>query len=185
DYTGYADAQCEFASARLWDLLDGDRARLNIAHECIDRHAADPRRIAIRIAHADGRDEAIIFRSVAEQSSRYAHWLAERGVVPGDRVAIMLEPSLPFYASLFGTMKLGAIAVPLFTLFGPDGVRLRVDDCQPRLLLTSAEKAAALGELPGTQVRTADAAFMQALERYPARWDTTTRADDMALYQYT
>ena len=78
----------------------------------------------IRIAHADGRDEAITFRTIAEQSSRYAHWLSEMGVAHGDRVAIMLEPSLAFYAALFGTMKLGAIAVPLFTLFGPDGVRL-------------------------------------------------------------
>ena len=52
-----------------------------------------------------------------------------RASLPGDRVAIMLEPSLAFYVSLFGVMKLGAIAVPLFTLFGPDGVRLRIDDC--------------------------------------------------------
>ncbi len=40
---------------------------------------------------------------------------------PGDRIAFMLEPSLPFYVSLFGAMKMGAISVPLFTLFGPDG----------------------------------------------------------------
>ena len=82
---------------------------------------------------------------IAEQSSRYAHWLAEQGIARGDRVAIMLEPSLAFYASLFGTMKLGAIAVPLFTLFGPDGVRSRVDDCSPRLLLTTSDKAQSLG----------------------------------------
>ena len=59
----------------------------------------------------------------------------------GDRVAIMLEPSRAFYTAVFGTMKLGAIAVPLFTLFGPDGVKLRVDDCSPRLIVTNAEKA--------------------------------------------
>ena len=63
----------------LWDLFDGDRERLNIAHECIDRYAADPHRIAIRIAHADGQDEAISFRTIADMSSRYAHWLAEHG----------------------------------------------------------------------------------------------------------
>jgi acyl-coenzyme A synthetase/AMP-(fatty) acid ligase len=62
-------------------------------------------------------------------------------VAPGDRVAIMLEPSLAFYAALFGAIKRGAIAVPLFTLFGADGVRLRVRDCTPRLLVTNAEKA--------------------------------------------
>ena len=38
-YTSYADAQEHFSSAGLWDLFDGDRQRLNIAHECIDRHA--------------------------------------------------------------------------------------------------------------------------------------------------
>ena len=64
---------------------------------------------------------------------------------PGDRVAIMLEPSRAFYAAVFGTMKIGAIAVPLFTLFGPDGVKLRVDDCKPSLLVTNAEKAPLAG----------------------------------------
>ena len=141
DYTSYADAQRHFAPARLWELFDGNRSRLNIAHECIDRHATDPRRIAIRIAYADGRDEAITFRTISEASSQCAHWLADIGIVPGDRVAIMLEPSLAFYAALFGVMKLGAIAVPLFTLFGPDGVRLLIDDCTPRLLLTAPDKA--------------------------------------------
>jgi acetyl-CoA synthetase len=184
DYTSYADAQRHFAPARLWDLFDGDRERLNIAHECIDRHVTDPHRIAIRIAHADGRDEAITFRSLAEQSSRYAHWLAEQGIARGDRVAIMLEPSLSFYASLFGTMKLGAIAVPLFTLFGPDGVRSRVDDCSPRLLLTTSDKAQSLGEL-SPRVIVQDDAFAASVSRFPASFAPATRGDDLAIYQYT
>ena len=37
-YTSYADAQAHCRRARLWELFDGDRERLNIAHECIDRH---------------------------------------------------------------------------------------------------------------------------------------------------
>jgi acetyl-CoA synthetase len=184
DYTSYADAQRHFASSRLWELFDGDRNRLNIAHECIDRHATNPRRIAIRIAHGDGRDEAITFHSIAAQSSRYAHWLAETGVARGDRVAIMLEPSLAFYAALFGTMKLGAIAVPLFTLFGPDGVRLRLDDCSPCVLLTTADKAQSLGAL-GLPVIAQDDAFAAAVSRYPANFAPATRADDLAIYQYT
>ena len=89
------------------------------------------------------RDEILSFRELSEESSRFAHYLAAQGVKPGDRVAVMLEPSRAFYAAVFGTMKLGAIAVPLFTLFGPDGVKLRVDDCTPALLVTNAEKARA------------------------------------------
>jgi acetyl-CoA synthetase len=184
DYTSYADAQRHFASARLWELFDGSRERLNIAHECIDRHAAQPYRIAIRIAHADGHDEAISFRTIADDSSRCAHWLAEQGIAPGDRVAIMLEPSLAFYIALFGVMKLGAIAVPLFTLFGPDGVRLRVDDCTPRLLLTTPDKAESLGELP-LPVIALDDGFNARLACYPTEIATPTRADDLAIFQYT
>ena len=78
-----------------------------------------------------GGDEILSFAGSAEDSARFAHWLVPRGVEPGDRVAIMLEPSRAFYAAVFGAMKAGAIAVPLFTLFGPDGVKLRVEDCKP------------------------------------------------------
>ncbi len=184
DHTSYADALCEFVPARLWELFDGDRYRLNIAHECIDRYSADPGRTAIRIAHADGHDEAIAFRTIAEQSSRYAHWLSEMGVAHGDRVAIMLEPSLAFYAALFGTMKLGAIAVPLFTLFGPDGVRLRLDDCSPRLLLTTSDKVQSLGALSIPTIAQDDT-FAAALSQYPTAFVPATRCDDLAIYQYT
>ena len=183
DYATREDALRHFSGAALWDLFDGDRDRLNITHECIDRWAADPSRVAIRIAYANGSDEVLTFASLSAWAARFAHWLTGQGVRPGDRVAIMLEPSLAFYAALFGTMKQGAVAVPLFTLFGPDGVRARVEDCQPVLLLTTAEKAA--GENPGTRVVVADAAFMHELERYGSTFEAATDASAMALFQYT
>jgi acetyl-CoA synthetase len=141
--------------------------------------------VAVRVAHADGRDEAIGFRELSEWSARFAHWLAERGIGPGDRVAIMLEPSLAFYAALFGAVKRGAVAVPLFTLFGPEGVRLRVADCTPRLLVTSAEKADTARGLAGLEVVIADDALLAAVAAQPAHWDAQTRADDLAVFQYT
>ncbi len=185
DSADYAFAQANFSPNRLWAFFDGDRQRLNIAHECIDRHAADAARVAVRIAHADGRDEALTFRAIAEWSSRFAHWLEARGVAPGDRVAVMLDPSLAFYAAMFGAMKRGAVAVPLFTLFGPDGVRLRVADCAPKLLLTTADKAALLQGEAGAEVVVADAAFMAVLAGLSTRYAAATRADDLALFQYT
>jgi acetyl-CoA synthetase len=185
DSCDYAFAQSHYMPQRLWDFFDGDRSRFNIAHECVDRHAADPARLAVRVAHADGRDEPITFRAIAEASSRIAHWLRGRGVVAGDRVAVMLDPSLPFYAAMFGAMKCGAVAVPLFTLFGPEGVRLRVADCAPRVLLTNAEKAPAAAGIAGTQTVVVDAGFMASLEAFPAAYDPDTAADDLALFQYT
>ena len=185
DYTRYDDAQRHFNGAGLWALFDGDRDRLNIAHECVDRWAKDPARIALRIAHADGTPETITFAALSTAASRFAHWLRAQGIEAGDRVAIMLEPSAPFYAALFGTMKAGAVAVPLFTLFGPDGVRLRVDDCRPRLLLTNPEKAAELGALVSVRTVVADAEFMAGLDQFSDWYEPTTRTDDMAMYQYT
>jgi acetyl-CoA synthetase len=185
EYTTYADAQRHVSSAALWELFDGDRASLNIAHECVDRWArADGERIAVRVAHADGRDETITFRELAEWSARMAHWLEQRGVERGERVAIMLEPSLAFYAALFGAIKRGAIAVPLFTLFGPDGVRLRVDDCTPRLLLTNVEKAGTAQGL-GVDVVVADDAFLASLAALPAAYAWSSAPDDLAVFQYT
>jgi acetyl-CoA synthetase len=185
EYEGYADAQREFSMARLWDLFDGNRDWLNISHECVDRHASRADRVAVRIAHADGRDENLTFREIAERSSQFAHWLSARGIAPGDRVAIMLEPSLAFYTAVFGAMKRGAIAVPLFTLFGPDGLRLRLDDCAPRLLVTSAEKAPMARGVTAIETMVADEALRHDLSRYPVDYATVTTSDDLAVFQYT
>ena len=119
-YTHYADAQKFADSSALWELFAGNRADFNIARECIVRHADGSGRTAVRIAHADGTDKFLTFDEIAAGSARFAHWLQERGIQAGDRIAFMLDPSLPFYISLFGAMMMGAISVPLFTLFGLD-----------------------------------------------------------------
>lgn len=185
DYRTYADAQAHASPEGLWALFDGNREHLNIAHECIDRHAGDADRIAVVLVRADGQDQQLSFRALAEASSRFAHLLAERGVQPGDRVAVMLEPSLAFYVAMFGAIKRGAIAVPLFTLFGPDGVRLRVNDCQPKLLVTQPDKAGVVAPSEGLQVLVADDEFLASLQRFPAAYEVRSRADDLAIFQYT
>ena len=184
DYTSYADAQKQYSADKLWQLFDGNRAHLNIAHECVDRHV-DGESTAVIIAYADGRDEFLSFRELAEESSRFAHYLAAEGVAAGERIAVMLEPSRPFYVSIFGTMKLGAIAVPLFTLFGPDGIKLRVEDCSPKLLVTNLEKAQVATGIGNIKVVVADEKFMTGLGRYSSGFIPNTRADDFAIFQYT
>ena len=186
EYTRYADAQQFADSQALWELFDGNREYLNIAHECISRHADGSGRTAVRIAHADGTDEILSFDEIAAGSARFAHWLVANGIQPGDRIAFMLEPSLPFYLSLFGAMMMGAISVPLFTLFGLDGLRLRVDDCKPKLLITNAEKVG------NRQSNRGDPRRRGRCRRCSMRWrafrlpiTSTTRADDLAAFQYT
>jgi acetyl-CoA synthetase len=184
DYTSYADAQIHCSSAKLRELFDGDAASFNIAHECVDRHAGDPVRLAVIVISADG-EERITFRRLAELSNRFANLLIEKGIKPGDRVAVMLEPSLAFYVSIFGAIKSGAIAVPLFTLFGTDGIRLRVDDCKPKILVTNAEKADVSSGIDGVELFIADTAFEKGLAAYSDKFTTRTSADDLAIFQYT
>ena len=185
DYTSYADAQAHASSAALWELFDGDREQLNIAHECIARHADGSGRAAVRIAHADGSDEILSFDAIAAGAARFAHWLDAEGVKPGERIAFMLEPSLPFYACLFGAMQTGAISVPLFTLFGPDALRLRVGDCEPTILITNAEKAELARSVEGPRVVVADQGLLDEIAKFPATYTPRTKANDMAVFQYT
>lgn len=185
EYTSFADAQAHATSQALWELFDGNRDYLNIAHECITRHADGSGRTAVRIAHADGTDEILSFDEIAAGSAQFAHWLEEQGIQPGDRIAFMLEPSLPFYISLFGAIMRGAISVPLFTLFGPDALRLRVDDCKPSLLVTNDEKAETAQEIDGLKVVIANDELLAAIQRFPTTYETKTRANDLAVFQYT
>lgn len=184
EYTSYSDALRHYSKQGLWDLFEGGPERFNIAHECIDRHVAGDA-VALRIAHADGRDEIISFAELSRRSSQIAHFLKGRGVGKGDRVAVMIEPSLPFYAAIFGAMKAGAVAVPLFTLFGPDGIRLRVADCSPRVFFTNAEKAPEAIQGGAGNVIVADRAFLDSLDDLPAHFDWDTQGSDLAVLQYT
>ncbi|MBT4042575.1 MAG: AMP-binding protein [Rhodospirillaceae bacterium] len=182
DYTSFADAQKHCSKERLWELFDGDREALNIAHECIERHPRD--RVAVRIALAEGGSESYTFGEISDWSGRYANYLRAQDIAPGERVALMVEPSLHFYIALYGAMKAGCVAVPMFTLFGPDALRLRVGDCQPKFLLLAPEKTDLAADA-GCDTAIADDDFMAMLENYDTAFEMTTAGRDMAMYQYT
>jgi acyl-CoA synthetase (AMP-forming)/AMP-acid ligase II len=137
------------------------------------------------VLRTDAPDEVISYAQLAKRSSQMAHFLTARGIQRGDRVAIMLEPSLAFYTCLFGIMKAGAIAVPLFTLFGPDGLNLRIADCLPSLLFTNAEKIDIVSAAYQDRTLLANDALMAALDQYPDTFVTATKPTDYAMYQYT
>jgi acetyl-CoA synthetase len=179
----YPTALRTFEWKALWELVDGTPERLNLAHECVDRHPPDA--LALRIQHADGRREVHSFGVLAAWSARFAHWLEREGLSRGERVAIMLEPSLPFYGAVFGTVRRGAIAVPLFTLFGPESLALRIRDCAPRILLVNGDVDRWRAEFPDLRVVAADESLEAALGVLPAEYAPSTAADHLAVFQYT
>lgn len=182
DLTRYADATKHYSRESLWALFDGDRDHLNVTHECVDRHAGAS--VAVRISKPDGSCDVITFQQLSAWSARIANWLTEAGVARGQRVAIMLEPSLAFYATLFGAMKCGAVAVPLFTLFGPDGLALRSKDCEPVILVIFEDKFA-MGAACGVPKVLTGTQLLDQCAGCSDTFDAATAPHDMALFQYT
>lgn len=179
DLTTYDEVLRGFSWEKLWALFDGNEARMNLAHECIDRHR--DKGTAISVKFADGASEHYDFATLAELTGRFANWLERRGIAKGDRVAVIVEPSRAFYVGMFGAMKRGAIAVPMFTLFGPDGLALRLNDCKPKLILTQSMDT----QFPDAQVVRADDAFWAELAAEKSEYAPTTSSSDYALFQYT
>lgn len=182
DYTNYIDAQKFFTKEALWDLFDGNPADLNITHECIDRHPRE--RVAVKIAHYKGDNEKITFGELSDWSNRLANWLKTKGLSKGDRIAIMLDPSLEFYATLFGVIKAGYVAVPLFTAFGPDGLNTRLKDCEPVLVILDSGKSD-LSSSINIETVIANDDFLSGLINFKPKFISTTQSTDMAMYQYT
>ena len=183
EINNYSEIQKSFEWPRLWELFDGDRDKLNLAHECIDRHRDKGEAISVKFA--DGHSEHYSFAEMSIASSQVAHWLEKQGIGKGDRVAIMLDPGLAFYACMFGTIKRGAIAVPMFTLFGPDALALRINDCTPSLLLTEKDSDEIAGQFPELKIISPDSDFWKVVKQESEEYSVDTKADDLAVFQYT
>jgi acetyl-CoA synthetase len=114
--------------------------RYNIAADVCDRH---PREKPCMVHERyDGARREISWGEMQDLSSQVAHLLSERGVGKGDRVALVLPPTPETAAVFFGTWKLGAILLSMSVLYGDDGIRHRISDSEPKVLLTDAANAA-------------------------------------------
>ena len=115
-----------------WDAvraeLDRPNGLVNQAHECIDRHALGARRdkAAMIWEGADGTIERYSFDDMRKQSNKFANVLRGLGVAKTDRVFLFADRIPELYFSIFGVLKTGAIAAPLFSAFGPEPVAERV-----------------------------------------------------------
>ena len=112
---------------------------LNIAHEAVDRHAAGPRagHEALRFVRADGSTHSLSYRELAELTSRFAAVLAQLGIGRTERVFSLMGRSPELYVAVLGTLKNGSVFCPLFSAFGPDPVRQRLQLGSGRVLVTT------------------------------------------------
>lgn len=122
------------AEAFEWNIPE----RFNLAEACCDSWArTDPDRPALIHCTENGPDHWSYGR-LADTANRLAHVLASRGVEEGDRVAILLPQSPEVLVTHMAAYKLGAVVLPLFTLFGPDALAYRLADSGAAAVVTDA-----------------------------------------------
>ena len=138
NYSTYADAVERFDWKERWDVFDGTKDKFNITHECVDRHTSDEK--ALRIKFDDRRTEEYTFGELSRLTSKFAHMLERNGVGAGDKVAVLLFPTLEFYVSMFGVFKRGAVLIPCFPLFGPEAINFRLENAEVCTLITTKDR---------------------------------------------
>jgi acetyl-CoA synthetase len=156
--TDYDTARRTFRWADARADLDGLPAGggLNIAHEAVDRHAAGPgaTHVAIRWLSKKGRVRELTYGELRDLTNRFANVLDGLGVEAGERVFLLLGRVPSLYVAALGALKHKAVVSPLFSAFGPEPIRQRLELGDGRVLVTSRRlydrKVAAMrDQLPG------------------------------------
>ncbi len=170
-------------------------ARYNIGVDVCDKWAVEPDRTALIHKQTDGAVRRYGFIELKRLSNRLANALADQGIGRGDRVGILLPQAPETAIAHIATYKLGAIAVPLFTLFGPEALEYRLGDSTAKALITDQnglEKVVPLRDrLPGLEtLMSIDGGPALGFHTELARASETfapcdTAAEDPALIIYT
>ncbi|MES2990119.1 MAG: AMP-binding protein [Pseudomonadota bacterium] len=122
-------------------------ARFNIAEACCARWARDtPQAIAIRHEHEDGRQASCTYRDLQREANRLSNALKRLGVARGDRVAIVMPQRIETAVAHIAIYQLGAVAMPLSMLFGPEALEYRLNDSDARIALVDESGIANLRE---------------------------------------
>ena len=165
-----------------WKIFDKDRENLNIAYECVDRHPKD--KTAIRLRYSDGRTEIYTYDEISRWSSQFANMLKKRGINPGDRVALLLNQSLAYYVSFFGTLKRGAVAVPCYSLLGPDGIEYRLKDSEAKMAIVHKDRMDVLPSGLVSHIVTSEE-ILDLIKDEDEHYETNTSYDTLAVVQFT
>jgi len=189
-----ADRYAEIFAAHRWNVPP----QFNIAQACCARWANDRSRIALHWEDESGATAAFTFSNLQQQANRLSNALAALGIGRGDKIALILPQRPETVVAHLAAYQLGAIAVPLSFLFGPEALSYRLIDSGAKVAFVDPQSLPNLAlvrdECPGVAhvvgvagaaeawVTPYEALQRQASDRFaPA----TTQADDPALLIYT
>jgi acetyl-CoA synthetase len=183
----------QIAAAFRWNLPQ----RYNIGVDVCDKWSHQPARVALIHKPPVGECIEYTFVEIRRLSNQTANLMLSAGLRRGDRIAVLLPQTPETAIAHVAIYKIGAIAVPLFSLFGIEALEYRLADSGARAVITDLAGAAKLksiqGRLPELKiiytidgVRANAVDFHQGLSCQSAQFEpVTTSADDPALIIYT
>ncbi|MGD9039459.1 MAG: acyl-CoA synthetase [Desulfobacteraceae bacterium] len=170
----------------------------NMGVDICDKWAHQRYRLALIYENEKGQTEQYTFWDLKRLSNRLANGLRANGLSQGDRMGIMLPQSPEAGLSHIAIYKIGAIAIPLFTLFGTDGLAYRLSNSEAKGIVTdeaNLQKVLDVWEkVPSLKIvvvtrgerREGISDFWELIEKGSAEFQPVqTRADDPAFISYT
>ncbi len=125
----------EFYSTFKWTIP----SQFNIGYECSDYHVdtGNGNNLAL-IDHTSNTNYT--FNDISILSNKLCNSLTNKlGITTGDRISILLPQSYETGISHISTLKLGAISLPLFILFGADALEYRLSNSSSKVVITNEE----------------------------------------------
>ncbi|WP_296243240.1 MULTISPECIES: AMP-binding protein [unclassified Psychrobacter] len=141
--TSYNDYYHNFNIDNLLTEMYGEHLddRLNAYMACCGRHVRDGRGDNTALVHEDttGKVTRMSFAELDKASAQVANLLKSYGVQVGDQVATMLPRTPELLTIVLATWRIGAVYQPLFTAFGYDSIKYRMDKANTKVVFTNEE----------------------------------------------
>jgi acetyl-CoA synthetase len=120
--------------------IDGWQGGINIAHEALDRHVAAGHgaQTALRWLGKSGATRDFSYADLTDRAGRFANVLAAHGLGKGASVFALMGRVPELYVTALGTLKAGLVFTPLFSAFGPEPIRTRMEIGNADVLVTTA-----------------------------------------------
>ncbi|MDF2976001.1 MAG: acetyl-coenzyme synthetase [Actinomycetospora sp.] len=113
--------------------------RFNLGVACADRQ--DPGARALTVVEVDRSSHDHTFGELTESSNRLANALTALGIGRGDVVGLVSPASFETGVGYVAMFRMGAVALPLSSLFGPDALRYRLRDAGAKAVVAAAANA--------------------------------------------
>jgi acetyl-CoA synthetase len=172
-------------------------SEFNIAEVCGRRWSQETSRIALHYEDEGGTRASFTFAAMQSDANRLSHVLRRLGVERGDRVAIVLPQRPETPVTHLAIYQMGAVAMPLSMLFGPDALEYRLQNSEARVAIVDAAALPSLQQVRGHCPALRDLIVVGSAVEDENSWSlllskesetfvpVVTRASDPALLIYT